>query len=94
MGAAPPAMICPGGECDDVLASAMQYDPAALPDEQPVRVCGFAAICPQPALAIDGRARELVDWQLEQAASDRAAMVLRFRICATNSSVPAASWSQ
>src|SRR5690349_13725297 len=48
-------------EDGDVLASAMQYDLAAVLDQQPVRVCGIAQIFPQPAPAAGGPARELVD---------------------------------
>jgi hypothetical protein len=62
----------------DVLASAMQYDLAALLDEQPVRICGIAEIFPQPGLAIGGPAGELVERLLEQAARDGAAMGLLF----------------
>lgn len=65
-------------EGGDVLASALQYDLAALLDEHPVRVCGIAEILPQPALAIEGPSWELVDRLLEQATSDGAAMALRF----------------
>ena len=65
-------------EGGDVVASAVQYDLAAVLDEQPVRVCGVAEIFPRPALATGGPARELVDRLLEQAARDGAAMALRF----------------
>src|SRR4051794_17307933 len=65
-------------EGGDVLASAVQYDLAAVLDEQPVRVCGIAEISSQPALATEGPARELVDRLLEQAARDGVAMALRF----------------
>ncbi len=61
---------------DDVLASAMQYDLAAVLDQQPARVCGIAEIF--PPLARGGPARELVDRLLEQAAGDGAAMALLF----------------
>ena len=65
-------------EGSDVLASAMQYDLAAVLDGQPVRVCGIAEIWSQPALATGEGARELVDGLLEQAARDGATMALRF----------------
>lgn len=65
-------------EGGDVLASALQYDLAAVLDQQPVRVCGIAQIVPQPALAAGGPARELVDRLLEQAARDGAALALVF----------------
>jgi hypothetical protein len=64
-------------EGGDVLAGAMQYDLAAVLDEQSVRVCGVAEIFSQPA-ATGGPARELADRLLEQAARDGAAMALRF----------------
>ncbi|HEY9463824.1 MAG TPA: hypothetical protein VIR54_12080, partial [Vicinamibacterales bacterium] len=41
----------------DVLASALQYDLAAVLDQQPVRVCGIAQLVPKPALAAGGPAR-------------------------------------
>jgi hypothetical protein len=62
----------------NVLASAMQYDLAAVLDQQPVRVCGIAEIFPSPTLPTGGAARELVDRLLEQAARDGAAMALLF----------------
>ncbi|HKT79833.1 MAG TPA: hypothetical protein VJP86_06405 [Vicinamibacterales bacterium] len=62
----------------DVLASAVQYDLAAVLDEQPVRVCGLGEIFPQTGMATDAPARELVDRLLEQAARDGATMALRF----------------
>ena len=65
-------------EGSDVLASAMQYDLAAVLDEQPVRVCGIAEVVSQPALATRDPARELVDRMLEQAARDGAVMALHF----------------
>ena len=40
-------------EGGDVLASAVQYDLAAVLDEQPVRVCGIAEMSSQPARASD-----------------------------------------
>ena len=65
-------------EGGDVLASAVQYDLAAVLDEQSVRVCGIAEMSSQPARATGGPGRELVDRLLEQAAHDGAAMALRF----------------
>ena len=61
-----------------VLASAVQYDLAAVLDQQPVRVCGIAPLGPQPALAAGGLARELVDRLSEQAAREGAALALVF----------------
>ena len=65
-------------EGGDVLASAMQYDLAAVLDRQPVCVCGLAQIVPEPALAAGGPARALVDRLLEQAAHDGAVLALLF----------------
>ncbi len=65
-------------EGEDVLASAVQYDFAAVLDRAPVRVCGIAPIVPQPALAARGPARELVERLLQQAARDGAALALVF----------------
>jgi len=65
-------------ERGDVLASAMQYDLAAVLDAQPVRVCGIGEIFARPGPAAGGPARELVDRLFEQAARDGAAMALRF----------------
>lgn len=65
-------------EGGDVLASAMQYDLAAVLDQQPVRVCGIAEIFPQPALATGGPGRELVARLLEPGARDGVAMALVF----------------
>ena len=62
----------------DVLASAMQYDLAAVLDQQPMRVCGIADIFPPPTQPAGGSARELVDRLLEQAARDGAAVGLLF----------------
>lgn len=65
-------------EGGDVLAGAIQYDLAAVIDQQPVRVCGIAPIAPWPELAAGRPARELVDRLLEQAAHDGAALGLLF----------------
>ena len=65
-------------EGDDVLASAMQYDLAAILDQRPVRVCGIGGILPQPTVPTAGPARELVDRLLERVARDGAAMALLF----------------
>jgi hypothetical protein len=62
----------------DVLASAMQYDPSAVFEQQPVRVCGIVQFFPQPVLAAGGPARDLVDRLLEQAADDGAALAVLF----------------
>jgi hypothetical protein len=65
-------------EGGDVLASATQYDLAAILNQRPVRVCGIGEILPQTMLPTGGPARELVDRLLEQAARDGAAMALLF----------------
>jgi hypothetical protein len=65
-------------EGGDVLASAVQYDLAAVLDEQPVRVCGIAEVCAPPAPGSGGPAGELVDRLLEHAARDGAAIALHF----------------
>jgi hypothetical protein len=62
----------------DVLASATQYDLAAVLDQRPVRVCAIGEISPQPAHSTSGRAQELVDRLLDQAARNGAAMALLF----------------
>jgi hypothetical protein len=62
----------------DVLASATQYDLAAVLDQRPVRVCGIGSIFSEPAHLDGGHARELVDRLLGDAARDGAAMALVF----------------
>ncbi len=61
-----------------VLASAVQYELAAILDERPVRLCGLGSIFSE-ALDRDGRhAQSLVRRLLEQATRDGAAMALLF----------------
>jgi len=62
----------------DVLASAAQYNLAAILDRRPVRVCGIGSIFSEPAHRDGGHARELVDRLLGEAARDGAAMALLF----------------
>jgi GNAT superfamily N-acetyltransferase len=62
----------------DVLASAAQYDLAAILDQRPVRVCGIGSIFSEPAHRSGGYAEQLVDRLLEQAARDGAVMALLF----------------
>jgi GNAT superfamily N-acetyltransferase len=62
----------------DVLASATQYDLAAVLDQRPVRVCGIGSIFCAPAHRDGGHARELVDRLLDEAARDGAVMALLF----------------
>jgi len=62
----------------DVLASAAQYDLAAIFDQRPVRVCGIGSIFSEPAHRGSGHAEELVDRLLDQAARDGAVMALLF----------------
>jgi hypothetical protein len=62
----------------NVLASATQYDLAAVLDQRPVRVCGIGSIISEPAHRDAGHARELVDRLLGDAARDGSAMALLF----------------
>jgi GNAT superfamily N-acetyltransferase len=62
----------------DVLASAAQYDLAAILDQRPVRVCGIGSILSDPAHRSGGHAQELVDRLLDEAARGGAAMALLF----------------
>jgi GNAT superfamily N-acetyltransferase len=62
----------------DVLASATQYDLAAVLDQRPVRVCGIGSIFSAPAHRDGGHARELVDRLLDEATRDGAVMALLF----------------
>jgi hypothetical protein len=62
----------------DVLASATQYDFAAVFERRPVRVCGIGKIFTQAAPGTDGPARELVDQLLDKASRDGAAIALLF----------------
>jgi GNAT superfamily N-acetyltransferase len=62
----------------DVLASATQYDLAAVLDQRPMRVCGIGSIFSEPAHRDGGHARLLVERLLDQAARDGAAMALLF----------------
>ena len=50
----------------DVLASAAQYDLAAILDQRPVRVCGIGSIFSEPAHRSSGHAEDLVDRLLDQ----------------------------
>jgi hypothetical protein len=61
-----------------VLASATQYDLAAVLDQRPVRVCGLAAISTGPSGGNAAHARELVDHLLDRAARDGDAIALLF----------------
>jgi hypothetical protein len=63
-------------EGNDLLASAMQYDLAAVLDGRPVRVCGVGSIFSDPAHA--GYQQSLVDTILDGAAREGAAMALLF----------------
>jgi hypothetical protein len=60
----------------DVLASATQYDLAAVLDQQLVRVCGIGSIFSGPAHRSGGHAQELLDRLLDEAARDGAAVAL------------------
>jgi hypothetical protein len=65
-------------ESGDVLASATQYDLAAVLDQRPVRVCGLGSIFSESPDREGGHAQSLVGRLLEQAARDGAAMALLF----------------
>jgi hypothetical protein len=62
----------------DVLASATQYDLAAVLDQRAVRVRGIGEIFTQPADRTADPARELVDQLLDEAQRDGTAMALLF----------------
>jgi hypothetical protein len=62
----------------DVLASATQYDLAAVFEQQPVRVCGIGAILTPLAQRTRGAAMELVERLLDEAARNGATMALLF----------------
>ena len=62
----------------DVLASATQYDLAAVVDRRPVRVCGIGDISAQPPHGAAGHARQLVNQLIDDAARNGAAMALLF----------------
>jgi hypothetical protein len=62
----------------EVLASATQYDLAAVFERQPVRVCGIGAILTPPAHRIRADALELVDRLVDEAARNGATMALLF----------------
>ncbi len=61
-----------------VLASATQYDLAAILDERPVRVCGLGSIFSEAVDRDGSHAQTLVRRLLEQATRDGAAMALLF----------------
>jgi GNAT superfamily N-acetyltransferase len=61
-----------------LLASATQYDVAAVFEREPVRVCGLGAIASEPAYREAGYTRELLDRLIEQAARAGAAVALLF----------------
>jgi hypothetical protein len=61
-----------------VLASATQYDLAAVLDQEPVRVCGIGDVFGTPGSRDAGHARELVDRLVDEAAGTGAAMALLF----------------
>ena len=63
---------------DDVLASATQYDLAAVFEQRPVRVFGIGAILTPPAHRAGGHAIELVERLLDEAARNGAAIALLF----------------
>ena len=58
----------------DVLASATQYDLAAVFEHQPVRVCGIGAMLTPPAHRTRADAKELVERLLDEAPRNGATM--------------------
>jgi hypothetical protein len=62
----------------DVLASAAQYDLAAILDQRPVRVCGIGSIFRDPTHRRGDHAQELMQQLPDQAARDGAVMALLF----------------
>jgi len=62
----------------DVLASATQYDLAAIVDQRPVRACGLGAILTLPGQGGNPSALELIDRLSSQAACEGAAVALLF----------------
>jgi hypothetical protein len=62
----------------DVLASATQYDLAAIVDQRPVRACGLGAILTLPGQGGNPSALELIDRLSSQAARAGAAVTLLF----------------
>ena len=61
-----------------VLASAIQYDFAAMLDQEPVRVCGIGSIVGEPAYSDGAHVQSLVERILGQAARDGAEMAFLF----------------
>jgi hypothetical protein len=69
----------------DVLASATQYDLAAILDQRPVRVCGIGSIFSEQAPRRTGHAAELVERLLEPATRNGAVMASCSRNAARSS---------
>lgn len=65
-------------EGDDVLASALQYDLAAVLDHQPVRICGIGSIVSKTGDEKRMYAQSLVERLLQQAALDGMAAAVIF----------------
>jgi predicted N-acetyltransferase YhbS len=63
---------------DDVLASATQYDLAAVFEQRTVRVFGIGALLTPPAHRAGGHAMELVERLLDEAARNGAPIALLF----------------
>jgi hypothetical protein len=74
-----------------VIASATQYDLAAVFEQQPVRVCGIGAILTPPAHRTRAAAMELVERLLDEAARNGATMALRFSDV-SHEHQPASTW--
>ncbi len=73
---------------DDVLTSAERYDLAGVLDQQPVTICGIAAVCPYGHEHVDDHAGALVERLLEDAARDGADVALLFRTANTPYQAP------
>jgi GNAT superfamily N-acetyltransferase len=63
---------------DEVLASAKEYNLAAAVDGRPAAVLGIGAVFAQPAHRGRGHAGELLDWMLDRATHQGAALALLF----------------
>jgi GNAT superfamily N-acetyltransferase len=65
-------------EGGDILASATQYDLAAILDQRAVHACGIGSVFSEPAHRSGGHAEALVDRLLDQAARNGAILALLF----------------
>jgi hypothetical protein len=63
---------------NDILASADRYDLAGVFDGRALRVCGLGSVWSEPSRRGVGRARQLIDTLLDNAAKDGAEIALLF----------------